>query len=116
MGRFTPLAWPIRRRARAKMTDAELTNAVKRLPEIAAELDRLYGEHGDDADRRPDYRGLENEWFGLLDILAKERTTTPEGMIAKASALLLRPVENDVHRHSEIGASLARDVLHHFGA
>jgi hypothetical protein len=98
------------------MTDAELMKAVKRLPEIAAELDRLYDEHGDDADRQPDYRDLEIEWFGLLDMLAKERATKPEGMIAKASALLLRPVYNDIHRHSKIGASLAQDVLKHFGA
>jgi hypothetical protein len=90
------------------MPDSELTSAARRLLEIEQELSRLC-PHGDKA--QPDFQSVERKRSNLLELLAAMPASTREGMIAKASSLLLPHARDDFNQHCEIAASLARDVL-----
>jgi hypothetical protein len=96
-------------------SDLDLLNAAYQMRNSDSALDRLHKRHGDDADRRDDYRRIEAERDEALGILATRRSQSSNGMIAKAEALKSRLIE-DYAWHRTVAASLAADVLRHFGA
>lgn len=95
--------------------DLDLSNAAYEMRNVDGAIDRLHKKHGDDADGRKDYHQLEAKRDEALNALAKTKSVSSNGLIAKAEVLVERRLIEDYERHRLIATSLAKDVLHHFG-
>jgi hypothetical protein len=94
--------------------DLDVVNATHELHSQDGALDWMYKQFGDDACDRADYCEANTERFKALDVLAIRRSKTPNGLVAKAKALVADTVIEDNEQHTKIAVSLAGDVLRYF--
>ena len=95
-------------------SDVELTTAHRDLLSLDHAIGKLHDKFGDRADSRADCVEAEERRFAAPECLATIQAGSPAGMVAKAKALKVASVAEDLDRQAAIAASLAGDVLRHF--
>lgn len=93
--------------------DAKLVTAHRDLLALDHAIADLYERFGDRVDGNGDFVEAEERRFAALDCLATIGAG-PQGMVAKAHALKVLSVVDDIDRRAAIAVSLADDVLRHF--
>lgn len=91
--------------------DAALVTAAGDLGKIEAAIAVLLKDEPRDCDEVPGFVALDDERDIALSTLFSEKARTLHGLQAKASTLLSRDKATDLPWISDIGASLARDLI-----
>jgi hypothetical protein len=95
-------------------SDLNLMDAHRELLELDRTISELWEKFGDHVEDKQEFIEAEARRFAALECLATVQARSPEGMLAKATALKVASITEDVHRQAAIGLSLASDVLWHF--